>query len=179
MISGLDRAIGESVKADESVFTIHDLSHPFVQGLVPERDARHMRVGQSARVRLVSNPITVFTGQIARSSRVVSSDNQALKVWLDVPELATAQVRDGQLANVSIVVEIGQSALAVPNSAILRDGSRDYVFIRKADGAMDRRPVVTGRRDDLWTEVLSGVTEGEDIAVNGVQRLQTAFASIR
>ena len=79
----------------------------------------------------------------------------------------------------SLVVEIGQSALAVPNSAMLRDGSRDYVFIRKADGAMDRRPVVTGRRDDLWTEVLSGVTEGEDIAVNGVQRLQTAFASIR
>jgi cobalt-zinc-cadmium efflux system membrane fusion protein len=78
-----------------------------------------------------------------------------------------------------LVAAAGPPVLAVPHGAVARDGTRAYVFVRKPDGAFDRRAVALGRSDDRFVEVLSGLAEGDAVAVSGATGLQTAFGVIR
>jgi cobalt-zinc-cadmium efflux system membrane fusion protein len=178
-VTSFDKVLGQSIKAEEALFGVHDLSRPAVQGFVSERDARRVKVGQSARVRLVADPNIAIDGRVVRSSRIVTPEDQTLGIWVEVDGVATAAWRDGQLATISIIAAESSPTIAIPNAAILRDGTRAYVFVRKPDGAFDRRSVITGRTDDRWTEVVSGLTNTENVAVRGVNGLQTAYASIR
>jgi RND family efflux transporter MFP subunit len=179
VVAGLDVVVGQSVRADQSLIAVQDLARPLVRALVPQRDAVRVRVGQPARVRLASSPQTVLTGQVERSNQVFSAADQAVTVWVELDAAPDRRVLPNQTARVTLVATAGPPVLAVPHGAVVREGTRAYVFVRKPDGAFDRRAVSLGRSDDRFVEVLSGLTEGEPVAVSGATGLQTAFGVIR
>ena len=69
--------------------------------------------------------------------------------------------------------------LAVPLSAVVRDGTLAFAFVQTLDGTFDRRAIETGRADDRLVEVGSGLQAGEAIAVSGTPDLWTAYSSLR
>ena len=85
------------------------------------------------------------------------------------------------LAKMTISVGVNSRVTAVPISAVLREGSRAHVFVKRPDlpGTFQRRRVMLGHRDDRYIEIKSGLKPGELVAVVGVQELRTAFASVR
>jgi multidrug efflux pump subunit AcrA (membrane-fusion protein) len=72
--------------------------------------------------------------------------------------------------SVELSEEAELSALAVPQYAVLEEGSRRYVFVIE-DGTAKKREVKTGRTTPSYYEVLSGVSEGEKLAVTGINAL--------
>jgi Cu(I)/Ag(I) efflux system membrane fusion protein len=74
---------------------------------------------------------------------------------------------------------MGAEALAVPSSAVLRDGTRLTAFVLKAGGRVERRRLEIGRSDGEFTEVLAGLVAGEEVVSSGGRELQTAYASLR
>jgi macrolide-specific efflux system membrane fusion protein len=79
-------------------------------------------------------------------------------------------VRPNMTAIVDIVVGRDEGALLVPNRAIRRDSSgRLYVEVL-ADGQARRRFVTIGLSNDLVTEILEGLTEGEEVIVSAPRR---------
>lgn len=174
-----DRRLGEVVRADESLFEIHDLSQFWVQAFVGERDAEHVRVGQSARVRLVSQPDQQFDGVVARLGPVVGVESRMQAAWIELSAPSSLSLQHNMSARVTLSTHRPAASLAVPLNAIVRDGLRSFVFVKKQDGTFDRRRIVLGRADDRFAEVLSGLSTGEPIAVSGVAQLQTAFAAVR
>jgi hypothetical protein len=80
---------------------------------------------------------------------------------------------------VSLPIASAAPALAVPVSAVVRQGTQPYLFIRAADGSFRRQAVTLGAGDDRLVTVRDGLAPGEIVAVAGVADLQTAFASIR
>ncbi|HVK15630.1 MAG TPA: efflux RND transporter periplasmic adaptor subunit [Fimbriiglobus sp.] len=179
VVAGLDVVVGQSVRADQPLVTVQNLSRPLVRAFVPQGDAARVRVGQPARVRLVSSPGTLLTGRVTRSNQVFSAADQAVTVWVELDAPPDRRVLPNQTARVTLVSAAGPPMPAVPHGAVARDGTRAYVFVRKPDGAFDRRAVELGRSDDRFVEVLSGLTEGEPVAVSGATGLQTAFGVIR
>jgi hypothetical protein len=69
--------------------------------------------------------------------------------------------------------------LAVPRSAIVRENSRAYVFVQREERLLHRQHVELGRADDRYVEVRSGLQEGDRVAVQGAEELQTTYASVR
>jgi multidrug efflux pump subunit AcrA (membrane-fusion protein) len=69
--------------------------------------------------------------------------------------------------------------LAVRIGAVVREGPQAFVFVRRPDGAFERRAVSTGRSDDRWVEVKRGLSAGEAVAVTGAAALRTAHAAVR
>jgi RND family efflux transporter MFP subunit len=175
----LARALGQVVKSEEPIVTVHDLSRPLVVGFVPEGDLPHVRAGQPARVRLVSEPGRVWPGRVVRSAGVLPPGDQAMSVWVRLDRLPKQPLRHNQLARVSLTVAARPSSLAVPLGAVVHEGTQAFVFVRKEDGAFDRRRVRTGHADDRHVEVVSGLRHGEMIAVRGAEGLRTAYASVR
>jgi RND family efflux transporter MFP subunit len=172
------RVLGQSVKTDEIILHVHDLTNPLIVGFVAERDLPRVRIGQHARVRLVSDPERVLTGKVVRSARVFSREDQTLSVWVElhtVPE----QLRHNQLARLSLTAQTFPSMLAIPRSAVVLEGTNAHVFVRKEDDVFERKRIGLGREDDRWVEVVDGLNEGEPIVVRGAAGLQTAHVSVR
>src|SRR5262249_8277099 len=90
-----------------------------------------------------------------------------------------AALQHNMLARLTLPLRQGQPALAVPVAAVLNDGSRSFVFVQKADSSFDRRLVLTGRNDDRYIEIVSGLQALEPVVVAGVAEMQTAYAGVR
>jgi RND family efflux transporter MFP subunit len=174
-----DKVLGQSIKAGEPLFAIHDISKAMIQGFVSERDLAHVRIDQKARVRLVADPTSVIEGRVVRSSRVFEIDSRTLSVWIEPTSIVARPLRHGQLATITLVRASSESLLAVPHSAIVAEGTRSFVFVRNADGILERKPIQPGREDDRYVEIIEGIQKGDMVAVTGATQLQTAFAGLR
>ena len=174
-----DKVLGEGVTSDEAIFEIHDLSHPWARGFLSEGEATKVPVGTPARVRVLSDASFVADGKVVQSARMIGADNRALAVWIDFANPEVKPLQRNLIARISATIGKPQATLAVPRAAILREGTRSYVFVQKDGGLLERRGVELGRSDDRFVEVRSGVTTGERIAVQGTAELQTTYASVR
>ena len=65
------------------------------------------------------------------------------------------------------------SRIAVPAGAVVKIGSELSVFVAVGDRQFERRKVEAGQSSDQWIEVLSGLAEGEKIAVKGAFALNS------
>ncbi len=66
---------------------------------------------------------------------------------------------DGEAESVSV--------LAVPETALQRDGDQFVAYVALGDGRFETRKVRTGRKGDGFVEVLDGLSAGESVAVSG------------
>lgn len=174
-----DRMLGQVVRADESLFEIHDMSQVRVQAFVGERDSSRVQVGQTARVRLVAHPDLHLEGKVTRLGPVVGADSRTQAAWIEFQQPPSVSLQHNMAARVTLTTDRPASSLAVPLNAVVRDGLRSFVFVQKTDGTFDRRRVELGRADDRFVEIKSGLTSGETIATSGVPQIQTAYAAVR
>ena len=179
VVVDFDKVLGHVVQPDESLFEIHDLSQVWIVGFVSERDLSRVKEGQTVRVRFVADANEVVIGTLVRSSRSVGRDDRTLSVWIELKQMPRVPVLHNMLARLTI--ETGQipSTLAVPRTAVVREGTRSYVFIRTEDNTFERRFVRLGRSDDVAVEIREGLLPGDAVAVSGAMALQTGYAALR
>jgi RND family efflux transporter MFP subunit len=174
-----DKVLGQSIKAEEPLFAIHNVANALVEGHVSQRDLSGVRIGQSVRVRLVADPAYLGEGKVVRSGRVFGLENRTMAVWVELPDSADRRLKHGQLATLALVEAQSSPALAVPHSAVVSEGTRAFVFVRNPEGVFERKAVKTGRADDRFIEIAEGLRAGEMVAVGGAAQLQTAYAGLR
>ena len=75
------------------------------------------------------------------------------------------QLREGLTVTVSIIVDERNDVLLVPNSAITSSGRQNYVKVVSADGVIEDRVVTTGISNWQYTEIVEGLSEGEQVVV--------------
>ena len=78
-----------------------------------------------------------------------------------------------------------RTALKVPDDAVLDSGTRKVVFVARGEGVLEPREVKVGEQGGGSWEVLSGLSEGEEVAlgasflVDSESRLASALAGMR
>ncbi len=87
-------------------FTI--LRIPGPKGISPRTSPARVKIGSSARVRLLSNPSFVATGKVVRSARMLNAENRTLAVWIEFDELPKVALHRNLLTR--ITATIGQPA---------------------------------------------------------------------
>jgi RND family efflux transporter MFP subunit len=178
----LDAVVGQVIQPNDAVAEIHDSRHAWVRGHLTENEVGRLHSydpADVARVRFVALAGQVFTGVVARRGNVIDARDRTLPVWVEINVPPSQALQHNMLARVSLPIASAAPALAVPVSAVVRQGTQPYLFIHDADGSFRRRPVVLGRGDDRLVTVTAGLAAGEIVAVAGVADLQTASASIR
>jgi RND family efflux transporter MFP subunit len=179
LLADFDRVLGQVVRADEPLFEIHDVSQARVQVSIPVRESSRVAVGQGVRLRLVAQPELVIEGRVERMGPVVGLGSRSVSAWVDFDRTVPVRLQHNLLARVAVTTARPAPVLAVPVPAVVRDGPKSFVFLQKPDGTFERHLVRTGRSDDRFIEVLSGVVADDPVAVGGVAQLQTAYAAIR
>ena len=107
--------------------------------------------------------------KVAFLSPVMNAATKSYTLELEAPN-PDGRLTPGMKAQVLLSEEEDQVVVVVPTSSIVREGSENYVFMLKGD-TVERRQVKLGRINETLQEVLSGVTEGEDLVVSGQHQL--------
>ena len=74
------------------------------------------------------------------------------------------QLREGLSVTVSIILEERINVLLVPNKVIIAQGGETFVQVIK-DGVTEQRPVCTGLSGWQNTEIIEGLSEGEQVVI--------------
>jgi RND family efflux transporter MFP subunit len=129
---------------------------------IPERESHSIRSGQDVRV-IIEGDTTVYLGKIMRLSPVIAEQNRMLLVEADVRN--NGRLRPGSFARAEIVTNEAKMAVTVPNNAIVTFAGIEKVIVVQNGKAVER-PVTTGRRNEEFTEVVSGLSLGEKVIVD-------------
>ncbi|HEV7682449.1 MAG TPA: efflux RND transporter periplasmic adaptor subunit [Pyrinomonadaceae bacterium] len=155
-------SIGEYLAAGAPLVDIVRMNPLRLQAQVPERDASTVRFGQNVRVS-VNGDTKVYLGQIKRLSPVITQENRMLLVEADVQN--DGNLRPGSFAKAEIVTNDAKMAVTVPNNAIVTFAGIEKVIVIQNGKALEK-PITTGRRSAEWTEIISGVSVGDQVIVD-------------
>lgn len=152
--------------------------------MVNEMDIFKVKLGGNATVQINAMPtlilpatVTFISPTATISSGVVNYDvkvelqslppiqqqGQPEQVPITIPK--GIQLRDGLTVIVSIPVEERDNVLLVPNAAITSQGGQFYVQVVLPSGTIEQRVIKTGTTNYQYTEVTSGLSEGEKVVV--------------
>ena len=87
------------------------------------------------------------------------------------------QLKEGLSVTINLIVAEKDNVLMVPTRAITREASVSHVQVQKADGTTEKRAIQTGMNNQQYTEVTSGLSEGEKVVVPLVTAPATTSSS--
>ncbi len=160
---------GSAAAQAPTFVTIIDLSRLQVDAYVDETDIGKVHVGQEAVFNVDAFPDKEFRGTVtAIYPKALIQQNV-----VDYDVVIAFDNREGLLrpdmtTNTTITVAKREKVLAIPNQAVRREDGDRVVFVQEGDRLI-RRPVKTGWKDKSYTEVLSGLKEGERVVVGEVE----------
>ena len=131
-------------------------------GQVPQRLQQAIDEGRLTQEQVDEMMQNMSQGGAGFNRRSGTQSTQAESSSSMLPE--GFELKEGLTVTVTIVVEQKQDILRVPNSAISNRGGTTTVQVIK-DGVTEQRDITTGITDYQYTEVTSGLTEGEQIVI--------------
>jgi len=155
-----------------------DTSTVELNGVVDEIDIYQVKVGQKAIITVDALPGEEFSGTVTFISPFGTEEtgvvNFSVTIDLDPTEI---ELKGGLTATADIIVEKHENVLLVPNGAI-KGSPGDYwveVVIDEATGETEKRQVALGTQNEYFTEVISGLEEGEKITTEASYRKTPSF----
>ena len=151
----------------------------YVSAPMDEVDAPKIKPGQLARITLDALPGQKFNGKIRRIAPYVTEvEKQARTVDVeadfDTPPQQALLV--GYSADVEAIIERREDVLRVPTQAIQQNGT---VLVLGADDKLESRALKTGLANWSFTEVLSGLKEGDRVLLSFDQEKVKAGVKVK
>ena len=162
-----DVVAGQATEAGAKLYRLADLGIVWVYAQGYEQDLPYVQLGQEAVVRLSSLPDREFRGRVTFVYPEVDSRTRTAKVRLEF-ENPGYFLKPGMFVSVQIVSELEPSILLVPDSAVLRSGEKNTVFVALPGGKFDPRTVMLGlEAENNMYEVIRGLAAGERVVTSG------------
>jgi macrolide-specific efflux system membrane fusion protein len=144
---------------------ISDMDHLQVSANFSETDTTSLRVGQRATVTLNAQPDVELSGKVIAIAETATTVNQVVNYGVtirlhDVPK----DVRVGQTAVAQVVTGQAQDVLLVPSAAVTTAGGQSTVTVVR-NGQQVSTPVEIGLEGDQFTEIRSGLSEGDEVVI--------------
>jgi len=131
---------------------------------VPESYVRYIRVGDPVNVRVPSLNRT-FPGKVARFSVDVRADTRTMHTEVDVPNPERVLL-PGLYAEAELVLDQRRNVPVVPVQALNHENDKATVFVVNRDGTLEDRTVEVGLETSSDAEILTGLSEGEQVVVS-------------
>jgi HlyD family secretion protein len=159
-----DIQTGEIASPNTSVISVISESNLEIEANVPEVDVGKVLVGNPVRITLDAFPGENFQGKVAyiepAETIVDGVVNFKIKIAFDASD---ERFKSGLTANLVIETLRKENVLVLPQFAILENDRGTFVR-KQINGTVTEVPVVLGIRSQNGTiEIISGVTEGEEV----------------
>lgn len=184
VVGSVDVVEGENVSKGQAAVVIADPNSVEMRGSVDEVDVLFLQVGDQADVSmdaLGDEPVLGTITDIAAFGNTTSGvifgadfeqdvGSVSYPVTVSVQAPAGASLPEGLSASAQVVIRDIQNVLLVPVGAIFGTLQDPQLLVQTSTNpaTYELRPVVLGVSDDFWTEIISGVEEGQDILMTVV-----------
>ena len=159
---------GATVRERQSILTIPDMREMAVKVNIHESAVQRVAVGQSVKVSVDAFPDEQLTGVVTKVAVVADSANSFmnpdLKVYPTTIKIDGTHdwLRPGMSAEIDILVQSLEDVIYVPIQAVTYHDDKRVVYVSKR-GRTERREIEVGTFSDSYIEIVSGLTEGEEV----------------
>lgn len=178
--------LGDYVKDGADLVNLEDTSQLTVDFRLPERYQTRIATGQLVRVELDALPGKNFNARVQAVDPLLDADGRSVAVRAVLPPAAGSELRPGMFARVTTVFSVNETALVVPEEAIVPQGGKQFVVRLVKEGEGDaaklvslRTEVQLGVRRGAQVQISQGLNEGDTVVVAGQQRLQKDGTPVR
>lgn len=154
-------------------FVISDMRRVWILANVYQNDLAYVKVGDAVDVQTDAYP-DVFHGKISFLSPALDPNTRTLQARLEI-ENHGGKLKNNMYCVATVVAGVIQNAIAVPDSAVLRDDQNlPFVYVSAGSHQFSRRGVEIGQSQAGRTQILKGLVPGEKVVGDGSLFLQFA-----
>lgn len=173
-ISGVvtDRPLyaGETAASGNPLITVMDTSALLAKIHLAQPQAQMLQKGDAASIDVPGLPDPV-SGKIALVSPALDPGSTTVEVWVRL-ENPKQQLRPGTAVHVTLDGRKVPNALVVPSEAIvIANSGKSTVMVVGIDGVAHQTAVTTGISGEGLTQILSGVSAGQQVVTTGAASL--------
>jgi HlyD family secretion protein len=174
IVAGIEIKEGEQLSAmayANPAICLVDISEIKLSGLIDEIDISKVKLGQNVTIALDALPDKELTGNVTFISQAGTSQMGVVSykttITLENPD---EELRDGMSATADIITDRRENVLLIPNRAIQGSLKNPYVEV-VTDDKTEQRNIILGLSDGAYTEILSGLEEGEVVVLPPVSQI--------
>src|SRR2546423_5173921 len=156
---------GQERPGGTGFIVLGNVSDTEVQAEFSEADVAHLAVGQPATITL-ANRTDPYPGKVAQISPAGTTSGRLVRYGVLIAfDTVPTDLLFGQGASVAVTTARADAVLSVPSSAVhgIHDGTGTVTV--RAGGRDSQRTVTIGLRGDRFTEIRSGLAEGEQVVL--------------
>ena len=162
--------VGELIEPGRVLFRISDETTLWVEASTVPSDLTEYAIGAPARIahgddHWIEGRVIQLHHQLDETTR-----RQGIRIEVDNTD---DHLHPGQFVEAEISAGEGPTVLAIPDSAITLIEGASTVFRLEGGEEFHPQPVTTGRAAGGWTEIRGGLSEGDEIAIEGVFNLKS------
>jgi len=161
---------GQVITRDTVLTALVDLDPVKVEVNVPERYLQQLKIGQALEFTVAAFPGEKFKGEVYFISPQIDPSLRTALVKARIPN-ADHKLRGGMFASLDLTLQVRDAAIVIPEPALMSNGDNFSVFVVDAESKAQLRPVQVGIRLAGRAEILKGVSAGEKVIVEGVQKV--------
>jgi multidrug efflux pump subunit AcrA (membrane-fusion protein) len=160
--------VGQPVAPDMQLFDISDRSEMWAVARIPEQDAKDIRPGTMARIRIPALGNRTMERPLNRFGVSADPESGTIEGIFVLPN-PKHRLQPGMRAEFSIVTSTQPDVLCIPKQAVQGDPAKRVVYVKDPElkNVFIRTPVVLGRQNDESAEVLEGLAPGQQVVTNG------------
>jgi HlyD family secretion protein len=162
---------GASVGVNTSFISVVDIRTVRLVINVVEKDLRRIHQGIAADVEVDAYPGEHFSGRVARLAPILDPATRTAQVEIEIPN-PQFRLKPGMYARVRFTVEKHENALVVPTMAVVDIQGKLGVWVPGEGDQPSFQPVTIGIEQQEFTELTSGVTEGQKVISTGAAALR-------
>lgn len=155
---------GEIVEQNRELFNLADLKTIWLVGYAFEKDSPYLHLGEAVTGTIEESSETI-NGVLSYVSPILDNTTKTLEVRADIPN-KNFKIKPNMYAE--MFVNTGTAhVLAIPTDAVEKFGDYNFAYVKVAPHTYEERKVETGKKNDQYTEVLSGIKAGEEVVTRG------------
>ena len=160
---------GETVVASMSAptfVTLIDLKKIEVTAFVDETDIGKIQERQKVKFTVDAFPKKFFDAEIReiRPKAVIKDNVVNYEVMLEISKKNISLLRPEMTANIVVTTGVHENVLVVPRGAVKRSGKKSFA-VMKMEVALSEKLIELGWRDGDAQEVVSGLSDGDQVGI--------------
>ena len=162
---------GQVITRNTTLTWVVDLDTVKVEVKVPERHLRQLKLRQPMEFTVAAFPGEKFRGEVYFISPQIDEGTRTALVKARIPN-SDAKLRGGMFAGLDLTLQTRESAIVIPEPAVMSNGDNFSVFVVDEKGNAQVRAIEVGLRLPGRLEVLKGLNPGDKVVVEGTQKLR-------
>ncbi|HEX8515608.1 MAG TPA: efflux RND transporter periplasmic adaptor subunit [Bacteroidia bacterium] len=174
VVGNFTYTIGSTINANETAFTVTNLSRVYVEAQVFDKDADKVNEGVRYSVECINDNHKCAEVKLLALAQSINPTNQSQRVLFEI-ENKDEKFKIGEFVNISVFASQSNRQIAIPNSAISELNGKPIVFIKDAAEQYSLSYVSLGENNGTHTVINKGIEEGERVVVNGTYQLKMIY----